>query len=159
MNPYSVSGNMTHEQLTTDFGNSFQSLLHSYDVCMQRTLRKYGLYPGQPQLLFQIRRMHTPTQNQLAETMGLSRASIGVSLRRLEASGFVKRVRDRKDSRCIRIHLTQKGEEYIRWCEIDFEMLFTTMLESFRSDEREEVLGIIQRMERSLDRFKERLDR
>lgn len=98
---------------------------------MQRTLSKYGLYPGQPQLLFAVRALGTPTQNELAEQLAISKASVGVSVRRLENTGFVKRVRDKKDTRCIRIALTQKGQDYARWCDIDFEMFFTTLLENF----------------------------
>lgn len=99
-------------QIAKQMQAAFQLFLHTYDISMQRTMRKYGLYPGQPQLLLCIRSMEKPTQNEIAAQMNLSRASVGVSLRRLEQSGFVKRVRDKKDTRCIRIALTPKGAEY-----------------------------------------------
>lgn len=149
---------MTREELTHMIGNSFRSLIHTYDTCMLRTLSKYGLYPGQPELLFAIHALGSPTQNELALAMSLSKASVGVSMRRLEKAGFVKRVRDRKDTRCIRITLTQKGIDYARWCDIDFEVIFTTLLESFTGDEREMALDVINRMNYSLTKYKDRLD-
>lgn len=89
---------------------SFSRLIHTYNLCMIRILDKYGLYPGQPQVLFAVsaedRQM---TQNELALRMNVSKASVGKSLCRLEEAGFIKRVRDKRDSRCIRVALTKKA--------------------------------------------------
>lgn len=139
-------------------GAEFRSLFHTYNACMQRMLSKYGLYPGQPQMLFAIRELKNPTQNELAAELRVSKASAGVSLRRLEAAGFVKRVRDGKDTRCVRIALTPKGQEYARWCDIDFEMLFTTMLEDFSGEGREQTLGAVRRMNKNLGALRRRLE-
>lgn len=143
---------------TAAAGEEFRSLLHTYNSCMQKTLSKYGLYPGQPQILFAIGEMKSPTQNELAERLSISKASAGVSLRRLESAGFVKRVRDKKDTRCVRIALTPKGTEYARWCDIDFEMIFTTMFESFSSDGRDDAREVMREMNKSLSGLKERLE-
>lgn len=138
---------------------SFSHLIHTYNLCMIRILDKYGLYPGQPQVLFAVsaedRQM---TQNELALRMNVSKASVGKSLCRLEEAGFIKRVRDKRDSRCIRVALTKKGKEYARWCEIDFELLYTTMLECFGSDERDMIPGLIDRMNACLDGLRQRLE-
>lgn len=148
----------SRERSTGDIGRAFYSLIHTYNICMQLTLGKYGLYPGQPQVLFALKELGRPTQNELAERLGVGKASAGISVRRLETGGFVKRIRDKKDTRCVRIQLTAKGEEYARWCEIDYDMFFTTMLESFTAEEREEALAMLGRMEASLLRLRERLE-
>lgn len=138
---------------------NFSRLVHTYNLCMIRILDKYGLYPGQPQVLFAVsaedRQMR---QNELALRLNISKASIGKSLCRLEEAGFIRRVRDKKDSRCIRVALTVKGKEYARWCEIDFEMLYTTMLECFSPDERDMVPELIDRMNACLDGLRQRLE-
>ena len=121
-------------------------------------LGKYGLYPGQPQVLFALSKLGAPTQNELAAHLGIGKASAGVSIRRLETGGFVKRIRDKKDTRCIRLSLTKKGEDYARWCSIDYDMFFTTMLESFSAEERGEALACIKAMEGSLDALRSRLE-
>ena len=139
-------------------GAEFGSLMHTYSGVMQKTLSKYGLYPGQPQVLFAIRELDAPTQNELAKKLSISKASAGVSLRRLESAGFVKRVRDKKDTRCVRIALTQKGTEYARWCDIDFEMIYTTLLEDFTGESRDQAVETLRRINKSLSQLKERLE-
>ena len=67
-------------------------------------------------------------------------------------------MRDKQDTRCIRLQLTQKGEEYARWCEIDYNMFFTTMLETFSAEEREAALIMLKRMEASLAGLRDRLE-
>lgn len=120
-----------------DMMKEFFLLRQHFDRCIGIILAKYGLFDGQPQLLLAIKDSNARlTQNKLAETVGIGRASVGTSLRRLEKNGFVRRVRDSSDSRCIYVELTYKGSEFVRWCEIDFQMLFSTMLESFDSEER-----------------------
>lgn len=146
------------EKLTREFGDMFLKLLHTHTICMQLMLGKYGLYPGQPQVLFAIRDQKNPTQNELADKLGIGKASAGVSIRRLEKGGFIKRTRDKKDTRCVRISLTQKGEDYARWCNIDYDMFFTTMLENFTADERAEALRFVTSMEGSLDNLRKRLE-
>ena len=89
---------VSREKLTADFGEAFLTLQHTYNICMQLLLGKYGLYPGQPQVLFALSKLGAPTQNELAAHLGIGKASAGVSIRRLETGGFVKRIRDKKDT-------------------------------------------------------------
>lgn len=146
------------EVTARDIGLAFQALSHTYTICMQLTLGKYGLYPGQPQVLFALKELARPTQNELANYLGVGKASAGISLRRLESGGFVKRVRDKKDTRCIRLLLTQKGEEYVRWCSIDYDMFYSTMLENFSPEERADAFSTLCRMQDSLTALRNRLE-
>ena len=138
-------------------GGEFGDLVKIYNDCLQRTLNKYGLYPGQPPILFILSDLGKATQNEIAVKLGVSKASAGVSLRRMENAGFVKRVRDKHDSRCNQVMLTKKGMDYIRWCEIDFNMIFTTMLENFNSEQRAEILNSMKSMRTSLAKLQGRL--
>ena len=128
-----------------------------FTYCMGHTLQKYGLYEGQPAILFQIQEMGMPTQNDLAKALAVSKASVGVSLRRMEKGGFVKRVLDKKDTRCKRISLTQKGTEFVRWCEIDMNMLADNLLENFEGEELERVLDMLQRMQTGMEAMRQRI--
>ncbi len=132
-------------------------LCQAHTFCMQHTLQKYGLYEGQPAFLFQIRDMGNPSQNELAQALRVSKASAGVSLRRLEKSGFVKREQDKADSRCNRISLTKKGQEFARWCEMDVDMIANNMLEDFDGDERELAFRVLTRMLKGLDAMRTRI--
>jgi len=157
-----MQNNMQYQRTVDEVREAFGLLVQTYQFCTQRTLRKYGLYPGQPALLFALTKAEEengvrPTQNDVAVMLGVSRASAGVSIRRLEKAGFVKRTQDAADTRCNRIALTKKGKEFARWCEIDTENIFINMLEDFTADERVEVLDILRRMNRGLTNMKERI--
>ncbi|MBQ3552500.1 MAG: MarR family transcriptional regulator [Clostridia bacterium] len=142
-----------------DMMQEYFLLRQYFDRCIGMILAKYGLFDGQPQLLLAIKNSNMRlTQNKLAETVGVGRASVGASLRRLEKSGFVRRVRDSSDSRCIYVELTYKGSEFVRWCEIDFQMLFSTMLESFDPEERVLIPEYIARINASLKGLYDRLN-
>lgn len=146
------------EQASRSVGEAFSRLVQTYQYCTQRTLSKYGLYPGQPALLFALEASALPTQHDLARKLSVSKASVGVSLRRLEKKGFVKRVRDKADTRCIRVALTPRGQEYARWCRIDYDMLYASMLEHLLPQERtDDLLALLTGMERGLDDLKRRL--
>lgn len=146
------------EQASRSVGEAFSRLVQTYQYCAQRILSKYGLYPGQPALLFAIEKSARPTQNDLAKDLSISKASVGVSLRRLEKGGFVKRVRDKADTRCIRVALTARGQEYARWCRIDYDMLYTSMLEHLLPEERNDLIALLSGIERGLDDLKRRLE-
>ena len=125
--------------------------------CMKHTLQKYGLYEGQPAVLFQLQKMENPTQMELAQALGITKASVGVSLRRMEKAGFVKRRQDKGDSRCNRISLTKKGSEFVRWCELDMEMISNNLLEDFEGDEREAVLHTLERLYKGVNNMRMRI--
>lgn len=148
---------MQYEQTTRNALAVYAQLNQTYAFCIQHTLQKYGLYEGQPALLFKIREMRFANQNELAKALGVSKSSVGVSLRRLEKNGFVKREQDRGDSRCNRVTLTQKGQEFAHWCEMDMDMIATNMLEDFEGDEREDVVEVLLRMQKGLDAMRTRI--
>ena len=70
---------VSREKLTADFGEAFLTLQHTYNICMQLLLGKYGLYPGQPQVLFALSKLGAPTQNELAAHLGIGKYPYAVS--------------------------------------------------------------------------------
>lgn len=148
---------MNYQKSARNVLNMYMQLQQAYTFCMQHTLQKYGLYDGQPALLFKIRELGYPTQNDLAVALGVSKSSVGVSLRRLEKGGFIKREQDRTDTRCNRITLTKKGEEFAHWCELDMDMIASNLLEQFDGDEHEHVLETLRRMQLGLDNMRNRI--
>lgn len=137
--------------------DTYMLLNQTFGFCMQHTLQKYGLYEGQPALLFKIRELRFPNQNEIALELGVSKSSVGVSLRRLEKGGFIKREQDKVDSRCNRIMLTKKGEEFAHWCEVDMDMIANNLLEMFDVEERERVLEMLLRMNQGLQNMRLRI--
>ena len=151
-----------YQKTIREAGEAFLSLYQIYQFCIQRTLRKYGLYPGQPALLFALSKAEEDkvklTQNDLANVLGVSRASAGVSIRRLEKAGFVKRTPDSYDTRCNRISLTQKGREFAHWCELDMDMICNNMMEDFGPEERVAAVETLRRMSKGLQAMRKRIE-
>ncbi len=152
-----------HITAAMDAGAAFHQLAQAYSFCLQRMLRKYGLYPGQPEVLFALQENEAEsgfrlTQNEIAKALGVTRASAGVSIRRLEKAGFVTRAVDPSDTRCNRVLLTKKGREFAHWCELDMQLIHTTLLEDFEGEERMRATQMLWRMERSLQGMRERME-
>ena len=79
----------TQEQSTGEIGRALHSLNHTYNICMQLTLGKYGLYPGQPQVLFALKELGRPTQNELAAALGAF-IEVRVQLRAINSAKAVQ---------------------------------------------------------------------
>ena len=59
--------------------------------CFLKYSQKFGLYVGQPQVLNFVRKHPGCTQNEIAQALGVSAASIAFSTKRLQAAGFLQK--------------------------------------------------------------------
>lgn len=145
---------MEERYLTPDkrLTEALERFIRLYDTDRQQMLSKYNLYIGQPRLLICLRDMEgTPTQQQLARELGVGSASVGTSLRRLEQGGFIKRTRDKADSRCVKISLTSKGREYARWSQMDMDRLTQRMVSGFSIEDMNELTAGLSRINDNLE--------
>ena len=82
-------------------------------TCLYRLLQGEKIHPGQPPILKLLMEKDGRSQCELACIIGVSRASLGVSLRRMEKAGLITRTPDEKDSRYNMVYLTEEGKEAI----------------------------------------------
>jgi len=73
-------------------------------------LRGIGISPPQFALLDRIARKPGATLGEIAAALGVTPPTISVALRRLEELKLVRKSRDPRDRRNIRVYLTAKGE-------------------------------------------------
>lgn len=85
------------------------NLLHRYRI--STALSGLNIYRGQPEILGFLLENGECAQKTLAETTGVSAASIATSIKRMCKAGFVERTVDEADRRINRIRITQKGKE------------------------------------------------
>ena len=83
------SGLAEYMSRVADMRICFPKLVQTYNACMMQILGKYGLFPGQPQILFELGRCGRITQNELASLLNVSKSSAGTSLKRMERAGLV----------------------------------------------------------------------
>lgn len=80
-------------------------------------MQNYDLHPSQFQVIHTLERAGKSKQTDLARKAGVSSASIGTSVRRLEKIGLVRRTSDDADLRATYVELTDKGNKYARAAE------------------------------------------
>lgn len=84
------------------------SLLHRYRISV--ALSGLRLYRGQPEILEYLSKHGDCSQKELADSLGVSPASIATSLKRMSKEEFIERTPDENDRRINRLKVTEKGE-------------------------------------------------
>ena len=72
-------------------------------------LEEFGLFRGQPPLLFALWEKEGRTHSELAEHLHVQPATITKMVKRMERAGFVERRQDVEDQRVSRVYLTDAG--------------------------------------------------
>jgi DNA-binding MarR family transcriptional regulator len=72
-------------------------------------LEEFGLFRGQPPLLFALWEEEGLTHSELAEHLHVQPATITKMIKRMERAGFIERNQDAEDQRVSRVYLTDAG--------------------------------------------------
>lgn len=102
---------------------------------IHNSLKKSEIYFGQPPVLEYLEEHGECTQKELSDAIGVSAASIAVSLKRMQKIGIVEKINDENDLRCNRITLTEKGREQLRITRECFDNIDRKMFGGFSEDE------------------------
>lgn len=112
--------------------------------------KENGIYIGQPPILEYLARKPDSTQKEIAEHLGISPASIAVSVKRMEKSGLVVRVSDKSDARRNNLRITEKGIELLEFSHRTFDKMDCAMIKDFTDGELEMLLNFLDRMNKNL---------
>ena len=91
------------------------------------------------------------SQKELAEQLGVSTATVAVSLKKLEQGGYISRIVDPRDNRYNQLCVTEKGKEVARCSVSIFEEMEKVMFQGFTQEEFQ-LLG--QLLDRVYDNLK-----
>ncbi len=123
---------------------------HMFDRALNCRLSKNEVFVGEARLLMTISEKDKLTQKELATQMGTSPASVGVSLKKLENKGYVKRNLDENDSRAFLITLTVKGEDFVENTHEIFQKLDRDTFSGFTDEELETFDNFMDRLHENL---------
>ncbi len=123
------------------------SALHRYYI--HTALSKHGVFPGQPPLL-NILEEGDCTQKELSEKLKVSAATVAVSVKRLQKSGFVEKLSDSEDLRCNRIRITENGKKVNALCCSECDRIDNKMFEGFTDDEKKQYADFLKRISDNL---------
>lgn len=105
---------------------------------------------GQPRILFLLKEGESdgglPAQQELAQRLHVSPATIATSLKSLERMGYITRQSDPRDGRKKRIAITEKGQDAQRRCIAVFQQVDTQVYAGFSPQELELLQQFYQRM-------------
>ena len=92
---------------------------------VEKRLKALGMHRSQHMLLMSV--SHSPdnvSQKELAERLQITPAAVAMTLKKLEASGYISRQADVDDNRVNRITVSEKGEKAVQisediFCSVD----------------------------------------
>jgi MarR family transcriptional regulator, organic hydroperoxide resistance regulator len=87
------------------------SAAHAFNRTYKPLLDKFGLTYPQYLVLVALWQKDRMTVKGIGEELGLDSGTLSPLLKRLEAAGFVSRIRDKNDERQVIVTLTPKGVE------------------------------------------------
>lgn len=131
----------------------FREMQRMHRSRLQRVLNEYGLYMGQPMILFALERIPDATQKELADALHISSATITTSLQRMEKAGLLTRATDPRDTRCNHIVLTDKGRHVSSECHTAFAHMDEVMFSGFTQQEKDGLDRYLRKMIDNLRRL------
>ena len=127
-------------------------------ACIFRLLSGEDFHPGQLPILWAISQTSHTTQGQIARILGVSRAAVAVSAKRMEYTGLVCREKAPHDQRCTVVSLTPKGREMARKARSFQEEIVSRRLTGFSPEEIATLISFYERMNHNLERYRQELE-
>ena len=127
--------------------------------CFLQQSQLHGLYVGQPQLLNYVECHPGCTQNEIANALGVSPASIAFSSKRLQKAGFLQKQVNNLNMRCNKLYVTPEGAEILRKFSGDFDELNAAMFDGFTEEELKQLEDFADRIDSNLDQFAKNKER
>ncbi len=92
------------------------------------------LYSGQQDIIIALAENEGITTSKLAQITGVSNATMSVSIKRLEKSGFVKKISDKNDTRIIHLYPTEKAKAVLDNIKKSMDELEAVIIKGMDSD-------------------------
>lgn len=124
------------------------TLLHRYRI--STALSGLNIYRGQPEILGYLIENGECSQKNLADSMGVSSASVATSIKRMCKAGLVERAEDESDRRINRIRITEKGREIFAVGREKCNKVDSEMFKGFSESEIDEFSDFLQRITENL---------
>ena len=93
------------------------------------------------------------SEKEIAEFLHISPPSVATSLKRMEESGLVVRVENKKDARRNSIKLTKKGKELVEYADNLFLRIDDVAYRGFSQEEMDTLTSFLERMNDNLKAF------
>ena len=131
----------------------FHSYHYNHRNIVDARFREKGIYYGQPPILKYLSENKNATQKEIADFLHVSAPSIATSLKRMEESGLVVRVENKKDARRNSVKLTKKGKELVEYADNMFLRIDDIAYKGFTEEEMDILIQFLARMNNNIMAF------
>ena len=138
--------------METTLDNEFRNLMKKHRCVVQNYLNKFGLYIGQPRVLFYLEDNPGISQKELSEMLDISKEATSVSTRRLQKAGFLERNECQKDRRINLLSLSDQGLAIVKELRLNFDIINSFMFEELNLAETKELQRMLRIMNKSLEK-------
>ena len=132
----------------------FRAVNKMHRRCLKKEMDSRGLSKvGQPMILFMLRNHEVAAecdQKGFSEALGVSPATVAVSIKRMEKAGLVSKSTDRDDLRRNHLAITDKGLLLVNDCIRAFHDVDEGTFKGFSEEERRQLEGSYRRMMENL---------
>jgi len=132
---------------------SLTKLFVTHRKCILQQSQAYGLYVGQPQVLDFIRSNPGCTQNDIANALGVSPASIAFSTKRLQSAGVLMKQLNTLDMRRNKLYVTPEGVEALDRFENSLSEINEKIFEGFSEEELQQLEQFAGRINCNLEKI------
>lgn len=141
------------------FENEIWDFSRTITECMFNAFRpiaeKHGLTLMQTRILVEIKEGGHHTVGSLGGIIGLSSGNASSMCKKLEKAGFIKRIRNPEDERCVQLALTEVGQNTIQKIGDDLEEKYGLFLESKDEDEFKTVFACMIKLKSFIQEMSE----
>ena len=124
-------------------------------INLQRAINDIELYKGQLPLLEYVIEYGGCTQNQIAEALHVTPASVALSTKRMQMAGLLEKNVDETNLRCKRLTVTDKGRDIAVRCRAAFNKLDGRMLRDFSPEETDLFKSLLDKAIANIDTDRE----
>ena len=117
-----------------------------------KKLKKIGVHRGQPAILAYIYMHRNCTQFEIARYLGLSRASVGVSVKRMVKNGYITIEQSENDRRSTCLNITKTGIKILVDSDMVLDEYVSDKFDGFTEEELTMYLRMLKKIKRNLTR-------
>jgi len=114
--------------------------------------QSFGLYVGQPALLAFVRSHPGCTQTEIAESLGVSSASVAFSVKRLEKTGFLMKQVNSLNMRCNKLYVTSDGLDVLERFSDVYDEMNQAMFDGFSKEELDLLASFTERVQNNIEK-------